>query len=213
METFKAVSPSAFTNEAPAEVGTVFIDLQLKLQCPDGIYDWVRYFDCLTGNLIRKYVNTPGIVNVICAYDQYTDSPLAKGPTQNRRKNRGPVGTFAQHQPLSAMMPPNHNTLLFNRAYKRKVVHLMIEFIQKTIKVANLEQRIIICWEGNPWVAVGRGAAKRAGEDGPDSPAVPGIEFEVTCGLGECDVRWTRYLAWGDMILEAIDGNPLNPKP
>ena len=77
------------------------------------------FFACLVGNLIRKYINQPGIVNIVCAYDEYQNSPLAKGPTQNRRKSRGPIAEFAAHQPLPPTINANHNNLLFNRSYKR----------------------------------------------------------------------------------------------
>jgi hypothetical protein len=34
MELYKAVTPEAFDTEMPIDAGTVFIDLQLRLQCP-----------------------------------------------------------------------------------------------------------------------------------------------------------------------------------
>ena len=43
---------------------------RLKLMCPDGIFIWEKYFSCLVGNLIRQYVNQPGILNIVCAYDE-----------------------------------------------------------------------------------------------------------------------------------------------
>lgn len=77
----------------------------------------------------------------------------------------------------------------------------------KNIKTINPMQRIIIDWEDAPYVISGNGAAQEAGYNGIGSPAVPGVEFKVKCGLGECDVRWVRYLSWGNLILEAIDGD------
>ena len=83
----------------------------------------------------------------------------------------------------------------------------MIQQIKIQCKLINPLQRIIIDWEGAPYVISGPGSPQEAGENGEGSPAVPGVEYEVKCGLGESDVRWVRYTGWGDMILEAIDGD------
>ena len=70
LELFKGMCPGAFSEETPEGVGTVFIDLQLKLMCPDGIFLWEKYFSCLIGNLVRKYINQSGIMNIVCAFDE-----------------------------------------------------------------------------------------------------------------------------------------------
>ena len=65
----------------------------------------------------------------------------------------------------------------------------IIEMIKMNCKTINPNQRIIIDWEDRPYVIAGPGAPQAAGENGPGSLEVPGIEFEVARGLGESDVH------------------------
>jgi hypothetical protein len=105
------------------------------------------------------------------------------------------------------MIPPNYNQLLFNRSFKSRVVLYMIEQITRQTRLKFPGQRVIIDHQNNPYVAVGVGSATAAGELGPGSDAVPATEFKVACGLGESDLKWTRYLPFGNIILDAIDSD------
>jgi hypothetical protein len=184
----------------------VFIDLQLKLQCPDGIYDWDKFYSCLIGRLVQRHLDTPGVKTVIGAFDDYTASPAAKGPTQNKRKCRTAVPDWQVNRPLPPSIPANYNSLLFNRAFKAQVVKYMITQITLQCRV-HVGQRLIIDHMDRPYVALGDGMGKAAGEMGENSPEVPGLEFDVACALGESDVKWVRYLPWGNLVLESIDGD------
>jgi hypothetical protein len=184
----------------------VFIDLQLKLQCPDGIYEWDKFYSCLVGRLVQRHLDTPGVKTIVCAYDDYQFSPAAKGPTQTRRINRTAVTEWQAHRPLPPNIPANYNSLLFNRTFKAQVVKYLITQITLQCRVHD-GQRLIIDHTGRPYVALGVGSGKAAGELGENSPEEPALEFEVACGLGECDVKWVRYLPWGNLLLEAVDGD------
>jgi hypothetical protein len=157
--------------------------------------------------MIQRYINQPGVHTVVLSWDDYEHSPLAKGPTQAKRKNRTAVPEWQDHRPLSAAIPANYSQLLFNRSFKRAVVRYMIQQVTFQCRVIRPDQRIIIDHQGAPYVAVGYGSGKAAGELGENSIAVPATEFEVACPLGESDLKFVRYLPWGDMILEAIDSD------
>ena len=107
------------------------------------------------------------------------------------------------------MIPANYNQLLFNRNFKTRVVIYMIQQITLQTRLKFPNQRVIIDYQNNPYVAVGIGAAKAGGEIGPGSEPVLATEFEVKCPLGESDLKWVRYLPFGNMILDAIDSDYL----
>jgi hypothetical protein len=207
MEIYKAATPEAFDSNMPIDAATVFIDLQLRLQLPSGIEDWQQFFDALVGRTISRFLECPSVLTVVASYDDYTHSPLAKGPTQNRRKSRTAVPAWASHQPLPSMIPANYNQLLFNRNFKTRVVLFMIEQITLQTRLKFPNQRVIIDYQQNPYVAVGVGAAKAGGALGPGSEPVEATEFEVKTLLGESDLKWVRYLPLGNMILDAIDSD------
>ena len=155
MELYKALTPDAFDTEMPIDAGTVLIDLQLKLQCPDGIMDWQVFYECLVGRTISRFLASSSVHTIIAAYDDYTNSPMAKGPTQNKRKSRAPVPTCAGHQPLPVMIPPNYNQLLFNRSFKSRVVLYLIEQIKLQTRLKFPTQRVIIDHMDAPHIAGG----------------------------------------------------------
>ena len=209
MEICKAITPEAFDENMPIDAGTVFIDLQLKLQVPGTIEDWQFFYEVCVGRTISRFLESPNVHTVVAAYDDYTNSPLAKNPTQVKRKSRAEVPDWASHKPLPPMIPVNYNQLLFNRNFKTRVVLYMIEQITMQTRLKFPNQRVIIDYQQNPYVAVGVGAAKAGGELGPGSEPVPATEFEVKKLLGESDLKWVRYLPLGSLILDAIDSDYL----
>jgi hypothetical protein len=76
MEIYKGVCPDAYDTAMPTDAGTVFIDLQLKLQCPDGIEDWQKFYECLVGRTISRFLECPSVHTIIASYDDYTNSPM-----------------------------------------------------------------------------------------------------------------------------------------
>jgi hypothetical protein len=83
----------------------------------------------------------------------------------------------------------------------------MIEQITLQTRLKFPNQRVIIDHMNSPYVAVGVGSGSAAGELGEGSPAVPATEFEVPVLLGESDLKWVRYLPFGNIILDAIDSD------
>jgi hypothetical protein len=83
------------------------------------------------------------------------------------------------------------------------VIAYIIEQVKVQCKIVRPGQKLIIDYQGCPYVAVGDGAAQAAGDIGEGSPPISALEYTVKCPLGECDVKWVRYTAWGNMMLEA----------
>lgn len=149
----------------------------------------------------------PGVTTVVMGFDDHTHSPLAKGPTQMKRRSRSEVPAWEELRPLPPYIPSNYDKLLFNRNFKGRIIRFVIEQIKLQCRVKNAQQRIIIDYQGLPYVAVGRGAGPAAGVVSGEGEAEPATEFSVSCLLGECDVKFVRYLAWGDIILDAVDSD------
>jgi hypothetical protein len=114
IECFKAADPDAFSLDMP-DVSTVFIDGQLKMQCPGGIYTWQDFFEALYRRMIQKYLATEGVQVVILAFDNHNESPKAKGPTQSKRCSRATVPNWNVLQPLPPIIPANYAELLLSR--------------------------------------------------------------------------------------------------
>jgi hypothetical protein len=130
-----------------------------------------------------------GVHTVILAFDCYTYSPAAKGPTQAKRKQGSEVPSWTELQRLPNVIPANYSTLLFNRNFKKRVITSVIDQLLVQCRVVRPGQKVIIDYEDNPYVLIGEGASRAATAS---SPAVLTTEFEVACGLGESDVKWVR---------------------
>ena len=180
---------------------------QLRMQIPHGIDDWCAFFECLYRRMIQRYLEMPGVQKLVLAFDDHDHSPLAKGPTQAKRRSRSEVPAWNPLQPLPPMIPANYAQLLFNRSFKQRIIRYVVEQVVKQCKIVRPGQQIIIDYQNRPYVAVGEGEAQSAGAIGEGSPPVSALEYNVTCPLGECDLKWVRYTAWGDMILDAVDSD------
>jgi hypothetical protein len=125
LEVAKSATPKAFSKSVPA-ADLIFIDCQLKLMCPAGINTWHEWLEALYLRPIKKYLAMTSVKVVVLAFDDYTFSPLAKGPTQAKRKSRCEVPVWSPHQPLPPMIPANYASLLFNRAFKGQILYRSI---------------------------------------------------------------------------------------
>jgi hypothetical protein len=206
LENFKTVTPDAFDTAAPS-VATVFIDGQLRMQIPQGIETWNEFFEALYRRMIQKFLALDGVTTVVLAFDDHTNSPLAKGPTQAKRRSRSEMPVWSPLQPLPPTVPANYATLLFNRAFKGRVIRYICEQVVLQCKLVRPGQKIVIDYQNRPYVAVGDGAAQSAGEIGEGSPPISALEYNIACPLGESDVKFIRYTSWGDMVLDAVDSD------
>ncbi|KAJ1468578.1 hypothetical protein T484DRAFT_1755046 [Baffinella frigidus] len=206
IENFKAIAPQAFDTCPPDNVAVVFIDGQLKLQCPEGIHCYFEFFVALYKRMIDRYLAMEDVKTVILGFDDSTNSPFAKAATQAKRRSRCEVVEWSELRPLDNMIPANHATLLFNRNYKTRVIMYIIQQVTEHCKVRE-DQRIVVDYLSNPYTAVGFGSGCTGTHTGASGAPEQAIEFEVACPLGECDVKRIRYCPWGDMILDAVDSD------
>ena len=96
MQYFKETCPRAFSTDLPRDnsVKTVFIDGQLLLQGPGAVKDWQTWLQTNYIRPINRYLARPGIDNVVLAFDDHTFTPLAKGPTQAKRRSRSEITSW-----------------------------------------------------------------------------------------------------------------------
>jgi hypothetical protein len=198
IENFKALAPNAFDTNIPTDVETVFIDGQLKLQVPAGIYTWDVFFDCLFRKMIQRYLAMDSIKTVILAFDDSANSPYAKGPTQAKRRSRSDVVVWSELTPLTPEIPANYGTMLFNRNFKNRVIKYIVE--QTTLQCrVNAGQRIIIDYQNRPYVAVGIGSGRSMDKNNEPESA---LEFNVACALGECTATTIPLISLGALLVK-----------
>jgi hypothetical protein len=165
---------AAFSAQPPKNPTTVFMDAQLLLQCPSAIADWPGFFWALYQNAIEKYLRMPGVTTVVVAFDDHLHSPLSKGPTQVARREKTKHIVWAPHRPLPPEIPANYAQLLFNREFKGRVIEYVISRIKDSCRLVGTgSQRIIIDYQGDPYVIVGRTAPppRQGGHGGGGAPA------------------------------------------
>lgn len=204
IENWKSKHPAAFSPNFPADVRTVFLDGQLKLQAPSGIDTWALWFDCLYGRSINRYLRTPGVLNVVLSFDNYDHCPKSKGPTQQKRRSRGEVPDWAELQPLPPVIPYNYDRLLFNRNFKARVVQMVIEMVAAHCKPVVPGQRVVIDYKEHPYTV-------QWDTEAHELIKVPVGDVPSPRGdLGESDVKFVSYLdrrVWGDIVLDAVDSD------
>ncbi|KAJ1466476.1 hypothetical protein T484DRAFT_1756605 [Baffinella frigidus] len=147
-----------------------------------------------------------GVKTVILGFDDSTNSPYAKAATQAKRRSRSELMEWHELMPLPQNIPANYGTLLFNRNFKTRVIKYIIEQVTLNSNV-NADQRIIIDYMQAPYVAVGIGSGLQGTHVGNGGIPESALEFEIACPLGECDVKWVRYVGMGDLILDAVDSD------
>jgi hypothetical protein len=172
IENFKLVAPAAFDKQAPADISTVFIDGQLKLQCPQGINTWDVFFDNLYRWSIERYLRMPGVTTVVLGFDDHLHSPLAKGPTQVARRAKNQHIEWCPSKPLPNTIPADYDKLLCNKEFKSRVIAYVVSRIEGSCKLhVKGKQRIIIDYQNEPYVAVGTAPAPATAAAPATAPA------------------------------------------
>lgn len=168
-----------------------FIDGQIKLMKAMHVKSWTelvfRNFYCS----VNRYFSM-GIRTVVLAFDDYALVPMAKNMTQCKRKRHIPDVAVHRNETLPAEIPHNWQQCIMNRAFKTKVIQLVIDTLPGMLNLAT-GQSLIIDYKGVPVVHHANGTT----ESLPD-------EFAA---MGEADVKFTRYTAFGSMLVDAIDGD------
>jgi hypothetical protein len=192
LESLKQENPDAFHDQLPpgSPIETVFVDGQLKLQRQKDMVKWDSLLSVFRNIISRHFAD--GARTVIMAFDNYAHTPPSKAPTQRKRVNNGgDVMTFDDRVALPALIPPNYEKLLLNRAFKGKVIQLIVSHIPGMFKLTG-RQRLIIDYKDNPVVFTSDGEVH---------------EIVLADKLGECDVKFMHYLAMGNLVLDAVDSD------
>jgi hypothetical protein len=177
------------------------------LQIPQGIECWMEFFNALFRRHVQKYLEMEGVMTVIVGFDDSSESPAAKGPTQAKRRSKCTVPEWNLLCPLPPTVPAEYASLLLRSGFKTRVIRYVIEQVTTQCKIVRPGQKIVIDYKGMPYVAVGEGAAEPAVEG---SAPISAQEYRIDKKLGECDVKWTRYSNWAGLygyILCAVDSD------
>ncbi len=179
---WKRAVPGAFSPKFPDGCSVIFYDGQLKLQMPAGLVSWTSWIHLAFTVGINDYFTRPDVESIVLAFDDYAYSPLAKGPTQAKRK-KASEGTvdWNEYKPLPATIPPNYAKLLFNSAFKRRVVMFIQQEIMETVRFSRPGQKLIFDYMDVQYLSFEEPHVLRR------------MHFDHP--LGECDVKVVRYSA------------------
>lgn len=189
---WKRENPQGFTKELPEICETVFLDGQILLMKNGTVRTWTDYIKFQFLFRIRRYFNT-GAKTVVLAFDNYDHVPAAKGMTQAKRRKHLPPVHEDPYTPLPPFIPDEWDVLIMNRVFKTKVIKLIIEKMPELVRLYP-GQRLVLDYAGNPIAYT-----------------MDGMEvYEDLPGLGESDVKFTRYVLPGKTFLvDATDGDYL----
>ena len=140
----------AFTKGVPFTPKVAYIDGMPLLMVSDTLRKWddlVRF--CFAIPVQRFF--TMGAKTVVLAFDDYKYVPQAKAITQaSRAKAKGQV-EFGENEQLESVIPFDYGVKICNRAYKMRVIHLIIECITAHIRLdVTKGQRLIIDYTDCP---------------------------------------------------------------
>lgn len=189
--------PEAFTEKAGFAPDAIFVDLQIKLMQPvlDTTETWDDYIFRVYESYIKRCLDK--VPTVIVAFDDYNHVPLAKAPTQQKRRRNIPEIRFSDRDALPPVVPSKTQwpQCMANRTFKNRLIHLITHTLGKrALHGLSQNQTLIIDWTSPPLLF--RGGALDA-EPLLSMPA-----------LGESDVKFVRY---GDMFpklqVDSIDGD------
>jgi hypothetical protein len=179
---WKRALPEAFSPKFPEGCSVIFYDGQLKLQMPAGLVSWTNWIHLAFTVGINDYFTRPGVETIVLAFDDYAYSPLAKGPTQAKRKKASEgVVDWNEFRPLPPTIPVNYAKLLFNSAFKRRVVMHIMQEVMDTVRFQRPGQRLIFDYTKVQFLSYEEPHVLRS------------MHFEKP--LGECDVKVVRYCA------------------
>ena len=172
--------PQAFSPNFPDRCSLIFYDGQLKLQMPAGLSSWANWVNAAFTTGISNYFRCDSVETIVLAFDDYQFSPLAKGPTQQKRKkaSEGQVD-WNEFKPLPPVIPPNYDKLLFNSSFKRRVVQFIMQEVMETVKFSRRGQKLIFDYIDVKYISFEEPHVLRS------------MHFEKP--LGESDVKVVRY--------------------
>lgn len=190
LQIWKGEDPAAFSPRCAHPVDVVFIDAQIKLMKSMCITTWKELVYWQFASPVKRHFAN-GASTVVVAFDNYAHVPLAKNMTQTRRVRNVPQIKVHQNETLPATIPSDWAQRIMNRTFKTKVIHLVVRTLPQLVQLQP-GQRLIIDHEGHPVCHTATGEPEPLTEMQP---------------LGEADVKFTRYMSLGRMLVEATDGD------
>lgn len=190
MQIWKKENSKMFTNQIQHASDVAFIDGQIKLMKATHVVTWKELVVRQYCACINRYFQM-GIKTVVLAFDDYDYVPLCKNMTQMKRKRHIPPVDVHENQSLPAELPHNWQQCIMNRTFKTKVIHLIVEMLPQMIRLTD-KQSLIIDYKGPPVMYFADQEEKVLA----DFPS-----------LGEADIKFTRYMAFGNMLVDATDGD------
>ena len=193
----KQEAPDAFTEKACFTPDAVFVDLQIRLMQPvlDTTETWDEYLFRVYESYIKRCFNQAS--TVIVAFDDYSHVPLAKAPTQQKRRRNIPQISFTDRDSLPPVVPRRDqwSQCMANRTFKNRLIHLITHTLGKrALHGLTPNQTLVIDWTSPPLLF-------RGGATEPEP-------LTSLAALGESDVKFTRY---GDMYpnlqVDSVDGD------
>jgi hypothetical protein len=148
IELMKIEVPDAFSDTCPFVPEAAFIDAQIKLMAmPNSeVPTWSSY--------IHKQFVTPvrqmfalGATTVVLAFDDYAFVPRAKAITQAKRRLRLTPIEFTETQQLPATPPVPWDAAMANRAFKARVVELVVRSLPDMINPPP-GSKLVVDWRG-----------------------------------------------------------------
>jgi hypothetical protein len=192
VQLWKKECPNAFRPTLKGRTQCAFIDGQIKLMKSRQVTTWREFIFRQFASSIKSYF-AQGMNTVVLAFDDYGNVPASKNMTQTKRRRHVPKAEWNPNMTLPVFMPEDWDVKIMNRTFKTKVIQLIIETLPKLIVLIG-EQRLIIDYQGHP---IHYTASSEPFEDENMAP------------MGEADVKFTRYCAYGDLLVEATDGDYL----
>jgi len=193
MKLFKETCPGAFSRCLPGgRPRAAFIDGQIQLMKSGHVITWDQFVHSQFAMPVRRMLREHGAKSVVLAFDDYTYVPLAKGMTQAQRQKKTTPKPFHERQQLPDMIPDDWEHLICNRAFKKRVIEMVISRLPLLVEL-DADEELIIDYMGPPLCYRAGGAASVMSELEP---------------MGEADLKFFRYAErYGSLLAMATDSD------
>lgn len=192
----KEECPCAFTKSIPFRPEVAYLDGMPLLMKAGSISTWSELVKFNFARHVKKFYGM-GATVVVLAFDAYAFVPGAKSITQANRSKKAVKCEFDNRAQLPTTIPVEYNDFMRNRAFKRRVVQLVVETLPDLIGLAR-GQKFIIDYESCPIEFT---------LDATTNKVVQDFMLDVP-PMGECDVKFTRWFRrFGDGVAYSVDGD------
>lgn len=192
----KEECPEAFTSKAPFRPRVAFIDGMPLLMKSNTVTKWSELVRFNFGGPVRRFFGM-GAKTVVLGFDVYSLVPMAKAITQANRSKHVAKIDFSDASDLPTCIPVQYNDFMRNRAFKRRVIQMVVETLPD-ILCMDMGQELIVDYESCPI---------RFCVDPSTRKTVQTFMIDMP-PLGECDIKFSRWFRmYGDGIAHSVDGD------